>query len=347
MNTIPSIHLESLRTDLPVVLLYNIDPVWSEEDIRQARALADLAAAELEHIGHPVRVAIVTRPDLESLLTPFDPTRYIVFNWCEEIPGLRGSEALVAATLEQHGYTFTGADSNALTADKRDIKVLLTKQGIPLPSWAIYDTLSTNGWHCFPAIVKPVREHGSLGIDRQAVVSTPERLTEQIESVTRRFDQPALVEEFIRGRELTVTLIGNETLHLLPIAEIDFSAIEDTLARIRTYESKFEKDNPLAKQIKMIVPARLTAQEYQQLQALACSTYRAANCRDYVRLDVRFREGVFYVVDVNHNPDLSLDSSLVLAAQAAGLSYGQLLSLLINLAARRHPIYGRYAAGYS
>ncbi|MEZ0397260.1 MAG: hypothetical protein ABWK53_12635 [Anaerolineales bacterium] len=340
------LNLDNLRTDLPVLLLSNADSNWPEEDIHQARALLELAAAELERIGHPVRSLLVTHPRLEELLQPFDPAAYIVFNWCEEIPGLPGSEALAATVLEQRGFTFTGAASSALAADKNRIKSLLNEHHLPTPPWTVYASPSPDGWQRFPAIVKPVREHGSAGIDRQAVVSDRQRLAAQVKNVLQTFNQPALVEEFICGRELTVTILGNESLHLLPVAEIDFSAIADDLAHIRTYESKFEKDSPSYKQIETILPALLTADEFDRLHTLACSTYRAARCRDYARLDVRLRDSVFYVVDVNHNPDLNLDSSLVLAAKAAGLSYGQLLSLLLNLAARRHPVY-RYPTGYT
>ncbi len=341
------LNLENLRADLPVLLLYNLDPAWPEEEIRQARALAELAAAELERLGHPVRPVLVTHPRLEEALQPFNPARCIVLNWCEEIPGLPGSEALVARLLERRGFTFTGAASSALVADKNAIKSLLNRRALPTPPWTVYTSPCPDGWRRFPAIVKPVREHGSVGIDRQAVVGDRQRLAEQVERVLQTFRQPALVEEFICGRELTVTLLGNETLHLLPVAEIDFSAIADDLAHIRTFESKFEKSSPSCKEIKTVVPAPLTEQARRQLEAVACATYRAARCRDYVRLDVRLRQGVFYVVDVNHNPDLSLDSSLVLAAGAAGLSYGQLLSLLVNLAAQRHPVYRYPCNGYT
>jgi D-alanine-D-alanine ligase len=339
-------NLDDVQTNFPILLLYNIDSAWPEEDIREVNSLAEQTAAELEHLGHPVRLLAISDACLEDALAPFAPQEYIVFNWCEEIPGLPGSEALVASLLEKRGFTFTGSSSQALAASKDRLKSLLVARKIPTPPWTVYDSLPIDGWQRFPAIVKPAREHCSSGIDSGAVVVSKTRLAERVEQVLHTFQQPALVEEFICGRELTVTLIGNETLRLLPVAEIDFSGVTNDLERIRTCESKFAKNSPAYQNIKIILPADLSAQEHQQLQKVARAAYRAAACRDYVRLDLRLRDGVFYVLDINHNADLSPDSSLSLAAQAAGLSHGQLISLLVNLAAKRHPTYRYFASGY-
>ena len=156
------------------------------------------------------------------------------------------------------------------------------------------------------------------------------------------FHQPVLVEDFIDGREFHVSVVGNGKLKVFPIAEMDFSSIQEPSARLCTYDSKFEPASLDYQMIQLRLPAALSMDEKQQLEALAIAAFRATNCRDYARLDIRQRNGTFYVLDVNPNADLSPDTSLVLSAGLAGYSHGQFGSLLINLAARRHPAFASH-----
>ncbi|MBP1741453.1 MAG: hypothetical protein H6Q48_3746, partial [Deltaproteobacteria bacterium] len=89
------------------------------------------------------------------------------------------------------------------------------------------------------------------------------------------------------------------------------------------------------------VPASLSEAEYKELERVAQRAYRVIGCRDYARFDIRMREGVFYVLDVNPNPDVSSDTSMAFAAELAGYSYGAMLSQMVNFAARRHPVLHR------
>jgi D-alanine-D-alanine ligase len=146
-----------------------------------------------------------------------------------------------------------------------------------------------------------------------------------------------MVEEFIDGREFHVGVIGNDDVRVLPPAEIDYSFFQDIHDRLCTYESNFDKTSLAYQQTIPKFPARLTEEQLSRLEELALSAYRAIDCRDYARMDLRLRDGRFYLLDVNPNPDISADTSLVKGAEMIGLSYGKLGSLLINLAARRHP----------
>lgn len=208
---------ESAR-DLPILLLHDVDPTLSPSDLNEV--LADVSALEsaLREQGHFVANVPVRDADLAAYLRGFAPDEYLVFNWCESLPGVPHSEALVAQTLERKGYTYTGSppDVLALSWDKPRVKMLLGAAGVPTPMWRVYSSDRPEGWHCFPAIVKPAREHCSLGI-------TP---------------------------------------------------------------------------------------------------------------------GVFYVLDVNPNPDISAETSTVYAANEAGYSYGAMLSRMAALGATRHPLFG-------
>jgi D-alanine-D-alanine ligase len=323
--------------NLPVILLYNLDRSWPPSDIEEILALVQNLEEGLSTVGHPTQTICLEDDKLEQAMAGFDPSRQIVFNWCEEVPGIPRSSALVARKLEELGFTFTGAGSQALqfSYDKPAVKERLLKKRIPTPCWQVYTGNGVLDWDCFPAIVKPAFEHYSYGITKEAVVHGRSELSQQVSHVAETFHQPVLIEDFIDGREFHVSVVGNGRLKVLPIAEMDFSAIQEPSARLCTYDSKFEPASLDYQLIQLRLPADLSPEEKQQLEALSIAAFRATNCRDYARLDIRQRDGTFYVLDVNPNADLSPDTSLTLSAGMAGYSHGQFGSLLINLAARR------------
>ena len=327
--------------DLPVILLYNLDRSWSPAEIDEILVLVQDLEKGLTSVGHPIQTVCLEDDRLELAMVGCDPSSQIVFNWCEEVPGIPRSSALVARTLEDLGFTFTGADSQALqfSYDKPAVKKLLLKKQVPTPCWQVSTGDGKLDWDCFPAIVKPAFEHYSIGITQKAVVHNRSELSQQVAHVVELFHQPALIEDFIDGREFHVSVVGNGRLKVLPIAEMDFSAIQDPSARLCTFDSKFEPASLDYQRIQLCLPAPLSAEEKQQLERIAITAFRATNCRDYARLDIRQREGTFYVLDVNPNADLSPDTSLALAAGMAGYSHGQFGSLLVNLAAHRHPAF--------
>jgi D-alanine-D-alanine ligase len=336
------IDIYSIQKDLPVLMLYNIDPEWPLEEIEESRQTAQALSSALRDEGHPVTELCLENQDLAGLLRPFPPDDFIVFNVCEEIPGFPNSYDLIAQTLEELGFTFTGADSKALafSQDKRLVKLRLSSLGIATPRWQIFTSASSDGWRNFPAIVKPALEHCSLGLTPESVVWSAAELASRIGYVIESFNGPALVEEFIDGREFTIDVIGNSQILMLPIAEFDFSAFEDVKDRLLTYEYKFVPESKACELIKLRLPASLTQAEEKQIIQVALNGYRAVECRDYARLDIRLRDGIFYILDINPNADIRPDSSPAMAAELKGLSYGKFGSLLVNLASQRHPIFG-------
>lgn len=330
------------RTAWPVLLLHNIDPSWGAADTDEAlRQVAELEAA-LRAEGHAVTTVTVSDADLASCLHGYDPQRYVVFNWCEELPGVARGDAVVAEALEALRYAYTGSPSTVLglSWDKPRVKRLLSRHGLATPCWKVYEHADVEGWECFPAIVKPAQEHCSLGVTGEAVVLNEAELRRRVAYVLGTFQQPALVEDFIDGREFHVSLCGNGTVRMLPPAEMDFSVLADVHDRLCTFDSKFTPGSRLYEQIELRVPAQLTPAEYAALERTALAAYQALGCRDYARLDIRLRDGVFYVLDVNPNPDISSETSTAYAAQAAGFSYGRLIGELVGLAAERHPVFG-------
>jgi D-alanine-D-alanine ligase len=326
----------------PVLLIANVDPRESKEEIQESMDLIDNLVNALQEVGHTVTNIIVETNNLPDLLHPYRSDEYIVFNWCEEIPGIPRSDVLVAQELERYGFTYTGADAAALelSQDKRRVKEILMKSGIPTPAWKVYTSASQVDWSRFPAIVKPAFEHCSYGISREAVVESIGELISRVGYILEEWQQPAIVEDFIDGREFHVGIIGNGTLHVLPAGEIDYSVFDDVHDRLCTYESNFDKNSLAYQATAPKLPIVLSDDQVTSLEEIVKAAYRLTDCRDYARMDIRLRDDTFYLLDVNHNADISPDTSLVIGAELAGLSYGGFGSFLINQAAKRHPIFG-------
>jgi D-alanine-D-alanine ligase len=187
--------------------------------------------------------------------------------------------------------------------------------------------------------VNPRREHCSIGIPPEAGGLDRAALLERIRFVAETYEQPALVEEFIDGREFRVTLWGNDDVEVLPPGEMEFSAFSDLRERLCSWDAKFTPGSRHYTEIRTVAPAPLSGRELRLLAEVSRAAYRAMGIRDYARFDFRLRDGVFYLLDPNPNPDISSDASLALTAELAGYSYGRMGSRLIRLAAERHPVF--------
>ncbi len=335
--------VEVVPEKIPVVLLYNIDPHWTQAEKEEVINLSTQLGHALIDVGYPIVFVPIADDDIANHLHSFDPSEHIIFNWCEGLPGLEHSEWLVAKRLEMLGFTFTGADSEtlALAQDKFRVKVLLDQAGIPTPAWRIYHDAEPCAWDRFPAIVKPMNEHCSAGITPDSVVLNPLDLENRVQFILETYNQPAMVEDFIDGREFHVSVWGNEKLTVLPAAEMDFSFFTDIKDRLCTYDSKFIPGSDHYEKIETLLPAPLSDEETLALEKVCCDAYRTLGCRDYARMDIRLRDNVFYVLDVNPNADISSEASMACAAEIAGVSYAQMGSLFVRLAASRHPVFGQ------
>jgi D-alanine-D-alanine ligase len=330
------------RSDLPVLLIYNLDLTWPEEDIQNSLDETRLLVNGLREAGHTVQELCIQNQALEQALSDFSPADYIVFNWCEELPGIPRSAYQVTQILERLGYSFTGADTQGLilSQDKRQVKRLLRQHGIPTPNWKVTETARQAHWERYPAIVKPAFEHCSVGISRQSVVQSDQELEQRIQAVLEELGEPVIVEDFLDGREFHIGVVGNGDLTVLPPAEIIYTNSMDIHDRLCTYEANFDKHSLAYQHTIPRLPVELSQAELHLLEETVAAAYRVTACRDYARLDVRLQDGVFYILDVNHNADISSDNSLVKAAELLGLSHGGLGSWLVNLAAERHPSWG-------
>jgi D-alanine-D-alanine ligase len=189
----------------------------------------------------------------------------------------------------------------------------------------------------FPTIVKPLHEDGSLGISRESVVYDHKALIKQIRYVIDQYQQPALVEEFVEGRELNVGLMETDgKVGVLPISEIDYSEFPVGVPRICGYEAKWVTESPEYQKSKPICPAPLESVMKKKVEHIAVKVFKLFGCRDYARVDLRVDEdGRIYVLEVNPNPDISPQSGMARALKAQGTTYAEFVGNLLERALRR------------
>jgi D-alanine-D-alanine ligase len=205
-----------------------------------------------------------------------------------------------------------------------------------VPEGRVFEKVEGAKWDRFPAIVKAAYEHSSMGITSCSVVKNRTQLRDQLERVLAEYG-PALVEEFIDGREFRVAVWGHRKVVAMPPGEFDYAKVDDVCDRLCTYDAKFTPGSKHYEQIIFRLPPLLTRIEGRLLERAAIGAHRALGSPDYTRIDLRLRGGVAYVLDVNPNADIAPDASMALCAQAVGYSYGAMLSRFVNLAAARHP----------
>ena len=289
-----------------------------------------IMAESIEAAGHRVvRIGNARRlmEQLERLQVD------LVFNIAEGNRG-RSREAQVPVLLEMQGIPFSGSDGMtlSLTLDKLMTKKVLISEGIPTPRFfeiarpeaALPRDLA------FPLIVKPRFEGSSKGLTDRSVVRTPEALREQADGVILTYRQPALVEEFIRGNEFTVAVIGNDPPEALPVVRIQIDGKTEL-------GDLFYSFSRIAEGAKYIVPAGIDAGLERRLKELAIRTYRAVECRDFGRVDFRVDEsGNPFVLEINPLPSFSTEDVFGVLAGHLGMTYGDMIRRLLKIALDRH-----------
>ncbi|MBT8495942.1 MAG: ATP-grasp domain-containing protein, partial [Deltaproteobacteria bacterium] len=272
--------------------------------------------------GHIV-VHLEATPDLPRVLAEADVD--LIFNIAEGVEG-RNREAQVPALCELLGIPYTGSDSAtlAIALDKALCKKVLLQHDILTPAYQVMETgrERLNSELKFPLIVKPNAEGSSKGIGSASVVDNEEELRETVAKIIDLYRQPALVEEYIKGREFTVGLLGDKRPRVLPPMEIAF---KDKSNDRPVYD--FQVKQEWEKHVQYQCPAKLTDAELKAIEKVARATFYATDCRDVARVDLRMAEdGRLYVIEVNPLPGLTPGySDLVLISQAVGIDYDQLV----------------------
>jgi D-alanine-D-alanine ligase len=321
-----------------VVVLYNHDNSWTPEAQLDAERDRRTALEALRKFGYETTDVQVLDSVTEALRPRrLDPREWIVFNWCEGYADRPWDYDGVTEELDRLGYNYTGAAtwSHRVSADKGRVQAVLCEGGVSIPRGRVLRPAADLDWSIFPAIVKPLNQHGSYGIDCQSVVRDRLQLRQRLEHVMEKYQVPAVVEEFIAGREFQVSVWGNRRVEVLPEVELAFGTAPGWEERIYTYEMKFDHDGPLHYSAGFVCPSMLTPLQRARIGRVCRAAYRAMRCRDYARVDLRMRNDRVYVVDVNPNPDINSESLLVVAANVVGLSYDEVIARITEFAADR------------
>ena len=266
----------------------------------------------------------------------------LIFNLTESYAGDDTKEMHVTAFLDLLDIPYTGAGphANILAQDKSIAKKMFAFYGIQSPWFATAYRGHIDHAHdiAFPLIVKPTSEDGSIGIDAAAVVNSVKELMERVSYIQAEFDSPALIEEYIEGREIYASILGNyENARALPLVELDLSKLPKGVPKIASQDVKFERDTEAYKLTKSVIAEDLDEETVTKLTETAVKAYRAVKLRDYGRIDMRVsNKGEVYVIEANPNPWLSSGQEFAMAARKSGLSYTQMIEEIVDLAMARN-----------
>jgi len=266
----------------------------------------------------------------------------LIFNLVECVENESLQEMNVAGIYDLLKIPYTGAGPLALgiALNKPLVKQLLTHNGIKTPRFQVFkvsEKILPNDDLRFPLIVKPAREDASVGISDESVVYSLSELRKRVRFIFEEFDQPALVEEYIEGREFNVALLGNKKPLVLPISEIDFSGLTDNMHKIVSYDAKWAQGTIAFEGTKGVCPAKVIPEVEARLKEIALRCFNLIGCRDYARVDFRLNsvDGELYVLEVNPNPDISDDAGFARSARTLGWSFHDAIGKIIESALER------------
>lgn len=337
------------------------DKIEAEAEGEKVTLVSEQVKEILVNLGHDVRF-LAARPEVRQLAASLEKDDSdLIFNLCESLGGVSQHEQSVAALLEVMGKRFTGAPAIGLTLaqDKSLSKKIFYFHGLPYPKFSTIDAGEVD-WSddlSFPLFVKPSNEDASIGIDSKAVVRNIKELMERISYIQTEFKSPALIEEYIEGREIYIGILGNEAL---PLLEWDFSKMPDGHPKFASSEAKWDEDSAYS-EAPQVFPTDIPEAVYNRIQEAAVNAFRVLKLRDYGRVDMRLRRSEeakkkttkkesppelnapvisvegweFYIIEANPNPYLDRKAEFAMASRKHGLKYTQLIEKIVELAMNR------------
>ena len=319
-------------------VLYNlIESSETEEVEEDLMEMAEEIKKSLESYGHEV---FLINAD-ENLFQNLKKKEIeMVFNVCERFNGNSLFEPHVAAMLELSGIPFTGSDYSTLFFCNNKIKAkeILNAYKISTPKHQVFYSYDEklNPALKFPLIVKPGQQENSIGITEESIVYDEENLRKRIEYVNETFKEEALVEEFIKGEDIEVGMVGNgDELLVLPIAKAGYEKLGEVPEdKIFSYKSKWDTTS---KGYGDYIKAELDEDVEEKLKKLAARIYKLFNIKDYGRIDFRLtKENEPYVIEVTANPGMSKICSTPEAAEWVNICYRELINKIFKSALKRY-----------
>jgi D-alanine-D-alanine ligase len=304
----------------------------TEFDVKQA----------LIALGHEVRVVGIhddTAP-LRTCVEEWQP--HIAFNLLEDFAGISAFDYYVVSFLEMMKLPYTGCNPRGLllARDKALTKKILAYHRIGVPDFIVFPRGRRIGRLRklpFPMIVKSLMEEGSVGIAQASYVENEEQLRERIAHIHDKLQGDAIAEQYIDGRELYVTVIGNQRLDVLPMRELVFGE-PDGMPRMATYKVKWDEKYRERWKIEYQFARNLPNGSALRIENLCKRVYRILDMSGYGRIDLRLTpDGDLYVLEANPNPGIASDEDCALSAIKAGMTYESFIQRLLTLGLSGHP----------
>jgi D-alanine-D-alanine ligase len=291
----------------------------------------------LKSLGHEVILAPLS-DDLSPIRRlNFEHKPDIAFNMLEEFNGEAVYDANVVSYLELIDLPYTGCNPRGLilSRDKALTKKILSYHRIPVPKFAVAKKkrkFARKDLH-FPLFVKSLNEEASLGIAQASLVHDEKSLQDRIQFIHDTVKTDAIVEEFIEGRELYVSILGNERIKIFPPTELVFSKSKDPNSEFATRKVKWDESYRAKNGIFSQVAEGIDAETLKRIDQVCKRTYKHLQLSSYARIDLRLNsKGVPYVIEANPNPALSPDDEFALAADKTGMDYKKLIKQILQLA---------------
>jgi D-alanine-D-alanine ligase len=343
--------LETLTAQLSAKVA-NVDDLFAEWD-----AIETVEAVRSALASHPGVECEIIEAIPEKALPKLQSEEYdIIFNIAEGFLG-NAREAQFPALLEMLGIPYTGSGPLALAIalDKARTKEILSYHGIPVSRFVtLHKPVATLEQALpgsrYPVVVKPLAEGSSKGVKNSSFVRSDRELTQEIIRIREDYQQAAIVEEFLPGREFTVAVLGNSpNAQVLPIVEINFAELPTEANKIYSYEAKWIYDvaeNPLDI---FACPAELEPYTRKEIESVVLAAYETLDCRDWSRVDIRMdARGRANVIEINPLPGIlpkpEENSCFPKAARAAGLSYEEMLLSVLKAGCDRYSIPFQFAS---
>jgi D-alanine-D-alanine ligase len=332
-----------MKRKLKVLALFDaIAPTTLDQDLSAELKTEDWKTeanvlAALASLGHGAEhLAIFDDLDLlRQKLQSFVPD--VIFNLADQFKNNRAFDQNIVSFLEMHGVPFTGCGSTGLTLCKHKgiSKKILGYHRIHTPEFVTIargKRIARPGRLRFPILVKPLKEEASYGIAQASFVETDEQFRDRVQFIHEKHDADVIAEEYVEGRELYVSIVGNHRLQVFPIRELVFQEVPPDEPKIATYKAKWDEDyrkrwglrNRFAEGLDPAVTARI--------EQICKRIYRLLTIDGYARLDLRLTpDNQIYFIEANPNPILAEDEDFAQSALKANVPYPQLIDRIIRL----------------
>jgi D-alanine-D-alanine ligase len=331
-----------LKKKLKILALFDaIAPTTLDQDLSAELKTDDWKTeanvlAAIAELGHTVEhLAIFDDLDLlRQKLQSFAPD--LIFNLADQFKNNRSFDQNIASFLEMHGVPFTGCSSTGLTLCKQKgiSKKILGYHRIRVPEFNVIPRgrrFARPKRLRFPILVKPLKEEASLGISQASFAETDDQFRERVQFIHEKFDSDVIAEEYIAGRELYVSVMGNHRLDVFPIRELVFKEVPPDEPKIATFKAKWDEEYRKRWGLQNQFAEGLDPVHERDILQTCKRIYRLLTIDGYARVDLRVTAAnEIYFIEANPNPILAADEDFAQSALKAGVGYPQLIERIIR-----------------